>query len=828
MKQIIISLGLLLLLITYSCSGTGVVSPVSLTWSNDGYNAQTESYDNTFTIKNISGKTIGKSWAIYFSQLPRTIKSIHSEGINIEVVNANFFKISPTSSFEELEAGDSIIVKYSVSNNVPNISQQPEGCYWILDSSSKNSVPVTIDLQILSLSNKDMTVEAVDRLFRFNESINPQSVLLQSVDILPSVKQIDIKKGKIAIPNEISLLYSNELINEAKVLQDKLHTLYGIGVSEVAPLSVRLTLVDNPTANNEEWYSVDIDTEQIMIKGITSHGIFNGVQTLLALMKGDRQPNELGCITITDYPDLLHRGFMLDISRNFTNVSDLKSLIDVLASYKINVLHLHFCDDEGWRLEIPGLEELTEVGSKRGHTADESASLYPGYDGYFDPNGKTSGNGYYTRKEFIDLLKYAEARHVRILPELESPGHARAAVVSMKARYKKYIAKDEVKAKEYLLSEDEDASVYVSAQSYTDNVMNVSLPSTYRFMEKVISEIGKMYEEAGVKLPSIHIGGDEVPAGAWIGSPSCKTFMKEKGLNTAHELGEYFFRQITTYMRNNGLQFNGWQEVALHNSMATDKQLSATANSIFCWNTVPEWGDDEIPYKLANKGYPVVLCNVNNFYMDLAYNSHYQEPGHSWAGYVDESKSFSMLPFSLYRSSRTNIAGTKMNLDSLEMDKEQLRADRISLIKGVQAQLFTETIRSFDRVQYYVFPKIWGLVERGWNAHPVWEKMHGRDEEKAFNEDLSHFYALISDKELPYLSRQGINFRLANPGLKIENGYLYANTSVRGATIRYTIDGTQPSETSSEWTSPVKIDATMVKACVFYLNKKSLTTTLTH
>ena len=156
MKQIIISLGLLLLLITYSCSGTGVVSPVSLTWSNDGYNAQTESYDNTFTIKNISGKTIGKSWAIYFSQLPRTIKSIHSEGINIEVVNANFFKISPTSSFDGLKAGDSIIVKYSVSNNVPNISQQPEGCYWILDSSSKNSVPVTIDLQILSLSNKDM------------------------------------------------------------------------------------------------------------------------------------------------------------------------------------------------------------------------------------------------------------------------------------------------------------------------------------------------------------------------------------------------------------------------------------------------------------------------------------------------------------------------------------------------------------------------------------------------------------------------------------------------------------------------------------------------
>lgn len=111
---------------------------------------------------------------------------------------------------------------------------------------------------------------------------------------------------------------------------------------------------------------------------------------------------------------------MLDIARNFTTVEHLKKLVDVISSYKLNVLHFHFSDDEGWRLEIPGLEELTSVGARRGHTTDELECLYPGYDGNYDPSAATSGNGYYTREEFIDLLRYAAQRHVRVIPEIES------------------------------------------------------------------------------------------------------------------------------------------------------------------------------------------------------------------------------------------------------------------------------------------------------------------------------------------------------------------------------------------------------------------------
>lgn len=178
-----------------------------------------------------------------------------------------------------------------------------------------------------------------------------------------------------------------------------------------------------------------------------------------------------------------------------------------MASYKLNVLHLHLTDDEGWRLEIPGLEELTEIGAYRGHTDDETTHLYPCFDGGSDRNADTSGNGFYNRNEFIDLLKYASQRHIRILPEIDCPGHARASIVAMKNRFNKYKENNYSKAMEYMLSDPQDISLYKSAQSYTDNVMNVALPSTYRFMEKVISEVESMYKNAGIELPAIHIGG---------------------------------------------------------------------------------------------------------------------------------------------------------------------------------------------------------------------------------------------------------------------------------------------------------------------------------
>ena len=822
---------LCLLLVISGCKSTdGAKAPMSLTWKMGAVEVQPGYYENSFVLKNISDVPLGKDWIIYYSQLPREILQEESAPVKVEVVNANFFRMYPAENFQSLAPGDSLTVKFCCTNGLKKMSHAPEGTYWVSQAGSKQGIPLPVGLTIQPL--KGMETEdwypAPDKIYASNLALET-TAQLQQTDIFPSVKEAVPATGKegFAIENKVKLTFHPDFANEAELLKEKLATIHGLEVVSEAPVTVYLDyLPERETAVNGEYYRIDTGNGLINISASTSHGIFNGTQTLLSLLKGQEKPFRLEALSIRDYPDLPYRGQMLDIARNFTTVEHLKKLVDVISSYKLNVLHFHFSDDEGWRLEIPGLEELTSVGARRGHTTDELECLYPGYDGNYDPSAATSGNGYYTREEFIDLLRYAAQRHVRVIPEIESPGHARAAIVSMKARYHKYVNTAPEKANEYLLSDAQDTSRYVSAQSYTDNVMNVALPSTYRFMEKVIRELIAMYEEAEVPLTTIHLGGDEVPEGAWMGSPVCRTFMDENGMTSAHELSEYYIMKMADYLQQHHLQFSGWQEVALGHPETTDRHLNQLAAGVYCWNTVPEWEADEIPYQIANKGYPVILCNVNNFYLDLAYDAHPDERGLSWAGYVDESKGFSMLPYSIYRSSRTDMAGNPVDPDIAGKGKTTLTAFGKEYIQGVQAQLFAETIRDFEWVEYYTFPKILGLVERGWNAFPAWSTLAGEKERQAFNKELGLFYSKVSEKEMPHWASRSINFRLPHPGLCIKEGQLHASTPIRGGEIRYTTDGTEPTLHSELWKAPVACDASVVKAKLFYLNKESVTSTL--
>ena len=822
---------LCLLLVISGCKSTdGAKAPVSLTWKMGAVEVQPGYYENSFVLKNISDVPLEKDWIIYYSQLPREILQEESAPVKVEVVNANFFRMYPAENFQPLAPGDSLTVKFCCTNGLKKMSHAPEGTYWVSQSGSKQGIPLPVGLTIQPL--KGMETEdwypAPDKIYASNLALET-TAQLQQTDIFPSVKEAVPATGKegFAIENKVKLTFHPDFANEAELLKEKLATIHGLEVVSEAPVTVHLDyLPERETAVNGEYYRIDTGNGLINISASTSHGIFNGTQTLLSLLKGQEKLFRLEALSIRDYPDLPYRGQMLDIARNFTTVEHLKKLVDVISSYKLNVLHFHFSDDEGWRLEIPGLEELTSVGARRGHTTDELECLYPGYDGNYDPSAATSGNGYYTREEFIDLLRYAAQRHVRVIPEIESPGHARAAIVSMKARYHKEVNTAPEQANEDVLSDAPDTSRYVSAQSYTDNVMNVALPSTYRFMEKVIRELIAMYEEAEVPLTTIHLGGDEVPEGAWMGSPVCRTFMDENGMTSAHELSEYYITKMADYLQQHNLQFSGWQEVALGHPEATDRHLNQLAAGVYCWNTVPEWEADEIPYQIANKGYPVILCNVNNFYLDLAYDAHPDERGLSWAGYVDESKGFSMLPYSIYRSSRTDMAGNPVDPDIAGKGKTTLTASGKEHIQGVQAQLFAETIRDFEWVEYYTFPKILGLVERGWNAFPAWSTLTGEKERQAFNKELGLFYSKVSEKEMPHWASRSINFRLPHPGLCIKEGQLHASTPIRGGEIRYTTDGTEPTLRSELWKAPVACDASVVKAKLFYLNKESVTSTL--
>lgn len=270
------------------------------------------------------------------------------------------------------------------------------------------------------------------------------------------------------------------------------------------------------------------------------------------------------------------------------------------------------------------------------------------------------------------------------------------------------------------------------------------------------------------------------------------------------------------------MKTSGWQEVALHHSPETNARIAPRFAGVYCWSTIGK--QDVVPYTVANEGYDVILCNVNNLYIDLAYNPHKDEPGLTWGGYVNEFTSFNILPYNVYCSARENKAGEKNNLKTAGKGKIQLTEQSRPRIKGVQAQLFSETIGSFDMVQYYVFPKIFGLVERGWNAYPEWSPVPNDDKQALYEKARAIYNAKIAEIELPRLAADGFNFRVAQPGIKIVEGKLYANSPIPQAEIRYTTDGSEPTATSTLWEAPVDCSASVVKAKLFYLGKESLTT----
>lgn len=801
-------------------------APVILTWEMGAKGIEPGYYENTFILKNISETPLTKDWTIYYSQLPRGIKQEANAAVKIEAVNGNFFKMSPTADFTPLAPGDSMRITFRCTFSVERNAQAPEGTYWVATAADgKEGAPLPVALNCLPLPDPEAMRIYPDAAKIYEANLRLTDTPLRTYDILPAVKKAVPSQGSVTLEAKVGLVFPEEFAGEAGLLKEKLAG-YGLEVADnVRPTIVLEALADKKEAVNDEYYKIGIGDDGIRISAATPHGIFNGTQTLLAMLKGQQMPYKLDGVEIQDYPDLLYRGQMIDIARDYTTVADMKTLIDLFASYKLNVFHFHFCDDEGWRLEIPGLEELTLVGSRRGHTTDESTCLYPGYDGGYDPEAATPGNGYYSRAEFIDLLKYAAERHVRVIPEIETPGHARAAIVSMKARYNKYKDTDPQKATEYLLTDLQDSSKYVSVQSYTDNVIDVALPSTYRFLEKVATEIAAMYKEAGVELPSIHLGGDEVAEGAWTGSPACLALLKEKGWEGRRDLAEYYITKMSGILHSHGIKTSGWQEVGLGHTPEGHRQMTSELYSVDCW-TGPESFDQL--YNMANSGYPVVVSSVCNFYMDMTYTGHPDEPaGLDWGGNVDEAISYSMLPFNIYRALRMNRDGSLRDMSQVRKDGVRLTPEGRANIIGVGGKLFSETIRNFGDVEYSLFPKMMGLVDRGWNAHPAWEALSGEAEATAFNQELSRYYEVISRKEMPAWAKEDINFRLPLPGLRMKDGNLYANVAIDGAEIRYTTDGTEPTAQSALWQAPVKCDASaVIKAKTLYQGKESLSITM--
>ena len=508
-----------LMSIVLACIMSGCTrKPVEVVWTAGQYDAERNTAEYTFTIHNLPERAEREGWTLYFSQMPSVIRNIPGSGYIVEPVMANWHRIIPDPDCHTADpaAGQEVTVRYSATP-VRRYSLAPEGV--VLAAGSGRPEPVEFravfpeppdDGEQVYEENSECTVTGPEPL-----------------SLIPMPKEVTGKDGRLRLGDGIKVMPSEDYGPEAAYLAGALKDM---GLSPAGDSPAEITFVTCGDVRTDEGYSIDASASgKITVSARSASGAFYGAVTLLKLLRNSGGES-LGCFHINDWPDLGYRGAMIDIARNFTSQPDLKKMIGLLSQYKVNTLQFHFCDDEAWRLEIEGLPELTSVGAFHGF-GDEGRYLMPGYDGCIDPNDRTStSNGYYTRAEFVDLLKFAASRHIKVIPEIESPGHGRAAIKAMEARYAA------TGDNSFLLSDPQDTSEYMSAQSYTDNVMNVAMESMYTFMSKVIDELISMYSEAGLVLDCVHIGGDEVAQGSWTGSPICRKFMEENGMTSSADL----------------------------------------------------------------------------------------------------------------------------------------------------------------------------------------------------------------------------------------------------------------------------------------------------
>lgn len=811
-------------------------SQLSLTWKLEKDSVEARYFKNTFCLTNNGNKSLADNWVIYFNQTPIYYQQPINAPLEIECIGSTYYKMYPTEHYQALAPGETLSFTILSEGNVINVSSVPEGAYIVAtDEKGKMLQPQNIPIEIGLFTPDAQWIRSKNSfpyadgnyLYKQNDDFS-KPVDCDILSLFPTPKKVEKTGGVSTFSPKVGLKFDGVFKEEALLLKKQLTSQLGCTVSdkdEETIIELKKTELPATCQCPDEYYEIVIKNNLLTLKANDAHGIFNACQTLVALLDNMKLASSpLPNLHITDYPDMGHRGIMLDVARNFTKKTDLLKLIDILSFYKMNVLHLHLSDDEAWRVEIPGLEELTEIASRRGHTTDELTCLYPAYAwGWNEVDTTSLANGYYSRSDFMDILKYAKERHIRIIPEIDIPGHSRAAIKAMNARYWKYIDTDQSKAEEYLLIDFADTSQYLSAQNFTDNVINVAMPSTYRFLEKVIDEIGRMYQDAGVELPAFHVGGDEVPEGIWEGSSICRTFMKEHGLAKIRDLKDYFLEQILEMLNKRNIQAVGWQDIVMKPDNTVNEHFRNSKVLNYCWNTIPEQGGDEVPYKLANAGYPIILCNVGNFYLDMAYCYHVEEPGLRWGGYVDEYVTFDMLPFDIYKSLRRNLKGESVDVKTASNGKQPLTKEGYKNIKGLSGQIWAETIRSFEQIEYYLFPKVFGLAERAWNAQPSWALS---PDSKVYADAKRKYNAGIVTYELPRLAKRGINFRVSPPGIIVKDGLLFVNTTNPNAVIRYTTDGSEPTENSVKWQTPIACDAPQIKAKAFYLGKESVTTVL--
>jgi len=409
-----------------------------------------------------------------------------------------------------------------------------------------------------------------------------------------------------------------------------------------------------------EGYELTVASNAIVIRAPAQAGLFYGVQTLLQLLPPEifstnlvsQVAWQIPCVQIEDWPRFPWRGFMFDVSRHFFTKAEVKTFLDAMALHKLNTFHWHLTDDHGWRIEIKKHPRLTEISAWR---SEAGFGFDPKLTTAYGPDGRYGG--FYTQDDIREVVKYAAARHITIVPEIEMPGHATAAL----AAYPQ-------------LGSTPGPFVPEMTAGIFNGIYNPANEATFQFLADVLAEVGPLFPGK-----YIHIGGDEVPKESWKTNAACQALMKREGLKNEEELQSWFIRRIEKIVNATGHSMIGWSEI-LQGGLAKNA-------------AVMDWigGAREA----AGAGHDVVMTPTAYCYFDFyqSTNKAAEPKAAGWGGPLPLNKMYAFEPMP------TNVP-----------------PELQSFILGAQGNLWTEQISNFKQVQYMTFPRACALAEVTWSA----------------------------------------------------------------------------------------------------------------
>lgn len=505
-----------------------------------------------------------------------------------------------------------------------------------------------------------------------------------------------------------------------------------------------------------EAYEMAVDPNKILIQASSGAGFFYALQSLKQLLPSafysdQQQPGiawTVPAVKIKDQPAFGWRGYMLDVSRHFFDKEQVKEVLDFMAELKLNRFHWHLTDDQGWRIEIKSYPKLTEVGAWRVDysVTDESVSNWWGRP-VQKPGEKATYGGFYTQDDIKEIIAYAKDRFIEVIPEIDMPGHAQATIA----------AYPEIGCVNM-------APFVATGGVYQNNTYNPGKEVTYEFVEKMLHEVMDLFP-----FDYVHIGGDECNKDQWRIDPDAQAKMKAEGLENVEELQSYFIRRVEKIINERGKIMIGWDEI-LEGGLAPNA-------------TVMSWRGEEGGLKSVEMGHEVIMTPNKYCYIDLKQGHDDLEPNLGYSQLLlSTSYSYQVLP-------------------------DQLNAEEKKLIKGVQANLWTESISDWGKLTYMTFPRLYAIAETAWTPQ----------ERKNWDGFIDRLYPQLERLEVqktryatsafsPWIDHQG-----KEGGIEIS-----LKTEANGLDIYYTLDGTAPTRQSQPYTEPFLLPETStIKAQAF-------------